>query len=169
MSALVCDPQDIGLASGLLGSLKQVSGTIATAIYVSILQGRIKQELAPTVTAAALNAGLPESDMPALLKAVTAGASTALESVPHMTAQIAAAVGDALQTAYSRSFQTVYLAGIAFGGVATIAAFLTRSIDDRMTSEVARKLRHIDSDGSLAGVESNAAAAAAAKQEKETC
>jgi hypothetical protein len=149
MSALVCDPEDIGLASGLLGSLKQVSGTIATAIYVAILEARIKQELVPNVAPAALGAGLPETNIPQLLQAIAAGTSSALEAVPGMTDQIAAAVGAALQTAYANSFRTVYLATIAFGGVATIAAFLSRSIDDRMTDEIARKLRHIDSDSDL--------------------
>lgn len=32
MAALVCDPGDIGLASGFLGSMKQVSGTIASKL-----------------------------------------------------------------------------------------------------------------------------------------
>ena len=48
-----------------------------------------------------------------------------------------------MKTAYSQSFKTVFLASIAFGGVAVIAACFSRDIDDRMNSEVARKLRDI--------------------------
>lgn len=61
-----------------------------------------------------------------------------------MTTKIASAVGEAVKTAYSHSFQTVYLASIAFGGAAIIAAFFSRSIDDKMTSEVAQKLRGVE-------------------------
>ncbi|KAJ9310837.1 hypothetical protein DTO271D3_8880 [Paecilomyces variotii] len=144
MSALICKPEDIGLASSFLAAIKQVVGTIATAIYVSILTNRLDETLAPTVTPAAVKAGLPKSSIPTLLKAIAAGTSDALDSVPGMTSKIAAVVGEATKTAYSLSFKTVYLTSIAFGGLAIIAAFFTRSIDDKMTSEVAQKLRGTD-------------------------
>jgi len=91
-----------------------------------------------------VKAGLPKSSVPTLLKAIAAGTSDALDYVPGMTSKIAAVVGEATKTAYSLSFQTVYLTSIAFGGLAIIAAFFTRSIDDKMTSEVAQKLRGTD-------------------------
>jgi trichothecene efflux pump TRI12 len=170
MAALVCDPEDIGLASGFLGSMKQVSGTIASkppftlkcehgfvceclylstylplaAIYVAILKNRLNDNLAPTVTSTALNAGISKSSIPALFKALEAGTADALQAVPGMTTQIAAIVEEAVQTVYSSAYRTVYLASIAFGGVAIIAAFSSRSIDDKMTAEVARKLRGVD-------------------------
>lgn len=144
MAALVCDPEDIGLASGFLGSMKQVSGTIATAIYVAILKNRLNDNLAPIVTSTALNAGISKSSIPALFQALEAGTADALQAVPGMTTQIAAIVEEAVQTVYSSAYRTVYLASIAFGGVAIIAAFSSRSIDDKMTAEVARKLRGVD-------------------------
>jgi Fungal trichothecene efflux pump (TRI12) len=64
-----------------------------------------------------------------------------------MTTQIAAIVEEAVQTVYSDAYRTVYLASLAFGGVAIIAAFFSRSIDDKMTAEVARKLRGVNENG----------------------
>ncbi|OJJ43515.1 hypothetical protein ASPZODRAFT_154411 [Penicilliopsis zonata CBS 506.65] len=42
MCPLYCAPEDIGLASGFLGSAKQIAGTIATAIFVAILDNRLE-------------------------------------------------------------------------------------------------------------------------------
>jgi hypothetical protein len=120
--------------------------TFSAAIYVSILKNRLDQTFAPAVSSAALDAGLPKSDLPALLTALSSDAAQVLDSVPGMTSQIAVAVSEAAKTAYSSSSRTVYLASIAFGGVATIAAFFSKGVDDRLTSEVAKKLRRIGPD-----------------------
>jgi MFS family permease len=138
---LICEPGDIGLASGLLGSIRSVAGTIATTIYVTILTDRIKVNLPAYVAPAALGAGLPKADLPALFEAIAAGTPDALEKVKDITPKILAAVGTATQNAYSASFKTVYLTSIAFGGCAIIAAVFTRNIDDKMTGFVARKIR----------------------------
>jgi hypothetical protein len=148
IAGLVCRPGDIGLASGLLGSVRQVSGSVATSIYVSILMNRLATTLPANVKPAVLGAGFPSDDLPALYAAIGAGSAAAMEKVPGITVKVLAALEDALKVAYAEAFQTVYLASIAFGGLAIIAAFFSRSIDDLMTGYVARKFR---------GTETNAA------------
>ena len=49
-------------------------------------------------------------------------------------------VADAVKTAYSQSFQTVFLASIAFGGAAVIAALFSVSVDEKLDNVVAAKL-----------------------------
>lgn len=67
-------------------------------------------------------------------------------SVEGVTTEIVAKASAAAQTAYYKSFQTVYFASIAFGGVAVISAFMMRGrvLDSTLTPEIARKLQGLD-------------------------
>ncbi len=80
-----------------------------------------------------------------MLTAVATGNATAIELVPGITPAVLEGVHAATITAYEKSFQTIYLAAIAFGGVAIISAFLV--VSDRqesvITSEIARKLQGV--------------------------
>ncbi|KAF2024793.1 MFS general substrate transporter [Setomelanomma holmii] len=87
---LVIEPQDIGLATGVLGSIRALGGAVAQAIYVSILTNKSAQFIPSMVTPAATNAGLPASSLPALFQGLTLGNFTA---VPGINTQIIAATG----------------------------------------------------------------------------
>ena len=100
--------------------------------------------LPANIAPAALKAGLPSADLPALFAAIAAGTATAMEAVPGITPTVIAAVGDAVKAAYSQAFKTVYLTSIAFGGLSIIAALFITSIDDLMTDFVARKIRGVE-------------------------
>ena len=81
MSSLVCKPRDIGLASGFLASLRQVSSTIATTSYVTILNNRLKFNLSADVVRAATEAGFKKSAVPALFEAIAIGTPAAFAKV----------------------------------------------------------------------------------------
>ncbi|KAI9924116.1 hypothetical protein MW887_007356 [Aspergillus wentii] len=142
MCSLYCKPEDIGLASGFLGSAKQIAGTIATAIYIAILNNQIAANLPRDVSAAALDAGLPESSLTDLVEAASAGNDSTMEAVPGITNDIIAAVSDVIKTAYSQSVSTIFLASIAFGGASFITALFSVSVDDKLDDIVAAKLSH---------------------------
>ncbi|PYH87454.1 siderophore iron transporter [Aspergillus ellipticus CBS 707.79] len=146
MCPLYCEPKDIGLASGFLGSAKQVAGTIATAIYVAILSSRIATTIPRDVPAAALKAGLPSSSLSSLLSAID---TSAYDSVPGMTGSILSAVENATKTAYSQSFRTVFLVSIAFGGLSVITALFSRPVDGRFTGAVAARLAGFGESGEV--------------------
>ena len=110
------------------------------AIYVAILDSRLTDTLPTDVSAAALKAGLPKSSLVELLKAITAGAPAAMKAVPGINAQIIAAATEASKTAYSQAFSTVFLASIAFGGLAIIASLVSVPIDGEFNNVVAAKL-----------------------------
>ncbi|PCG92126.1 Major facilitator superfamily domain, general substrate transporter [Penicillium occitanis (nom. inval.)] len=137
MCPLYCKPEDIGLASGFLGSAKQVAGTIAASIYVAILTNRLTTNLGE-IPEVAISAGLPASSVATLMEDIAG--SLPISTVPGMTDQISAIVVNAVKTAYSQSFQTVFLASIAFGGMAVIAAVFTVPVDDELNNTVAAKL-----------------------------
>ncbi|KAJ5152785.1 uncharacterized protein N7482_009263 [Penicillium canariense] len=138
MCPLYCKPEDIGLASGFLGSAKQVMGTIATVIYIAILNNRVAATLPSEVSKAALNAGLPKSSLASLFEALSEG--TSMEKITGITEKIMLAVADAAKTAYSESFRTVFLVSITFGALSLIAALGSVSVDDKLDNVVAAKL-----------------------------
>jgi len=50
-------------------------------------------------------------------------------------------VGNAIKTADSLAFKTVYLTNIAFGGLSILGALFAQNIDEKSTNQVARKFR----------------------------
>lgn len=162
MVGLCCEPDDIGLASGLLASIRQVTGTVAgklnpstllatvpnilkthltATIYVVILQNRVPVEMKADVVPAAVANGLPQSSIPLLFEAISSGTAATLDAVPGMTSKIEAAVAAATTQAYTSSFKTVYLASISFGVLSVVAALCTQNVEKFMTGQVARQLQ----------------------------
>lgn len=78
--------------------------------------------------------------MEALITALSSGSTAAVEAVPGITTQTAAAGAAAYQAAYSSAFKTVFLASISFGGVAIIAALLYRETEGPFSHDVVRRL-----------------------------
>lgn len=108
------------------------------AIYIAILGNRVAATLPSEVSEAALNAGLPKSSLAAVLEAVSE--STSMAKIPGITEKIILAVTDAVKTAYSESFSTVFLVSITFGGLSIIAALASVSVDDKLDNVIAAKL-----------------------------
>lgn len=117
-------------------SVTDISSQIAS-IYVAILTNRLTTNLG-AIPEIAVSAGLPTSSAATLMEDIAG--SLPISTVPGMTDQISAIVVNAVKTAYSRSFQTVFLASIAFGGMAVIAAVFTVPVDDELNNTVAAKL-----------------------------
>jgi hypothetical protein len=86
------------------------------------------------VSEAALNAGLPKISMMAVLEAVSE--STSLAKISGITEKIILAVTDAVKTAYSESFSTVFLVSITFGGLSAIDDLAPVSVDDKLDNVI---------------------------------
>ncbi|KAF2836149.1 fungal trichothecene efflux pump [Patellaria atrata CBS 101060] len=93
---LVMEPQDIGLATGVMGSIRALGGAVSQAIYVSILINKSGEYIPSYVTSAATSAGLPAHSIPALLAGVSTGNFTA---VPDVTPAVLEATGKAITEA----------------------------------------------------------------------
>ncbi|CRK15078.1 hypothetical protein BN1723_010508 [Verticillium longisporum] len=93
---------DIGLATGILGSIRGLGGAIAQALYGSVLNNELGKKLPELVVPAATQAGLPETSLTALFAAIAAGD---LSAVPGITNEVIAAVGAATRVAYTESFK----------------------------------------------------------------
>ena len=147
--ALVWEPDDIGLVSGVLCAIRTASGAIATSMYTSILATELNTYLPKYVAPAALSAGLPKSNLKELPAGIPAGAYT---SVPGVDAQVLKAIAGPIQHAYTVSYRTMWLCTLPFGVITIIAAFLTPNVEDYMTDEVGRKLQAYRGDAQSAGI-----------------
>lgn len=102
LAPLPLPTEDIGVALGALGTIRSAGASVATAIYTTILTNKLTKFMNPSVTAAALAAGLPSDSITALLQAISSGD---LDSVPGINPQISAAVGAASALAAANAFR----------------------------------------------------------------
>ncbi|GAP85261.1 putative trichothecene efflux pump [Rosellinia necatrix] len=137
IAPLFCKPEDIGLASGLLASIRSAGGSIAVTVYSTILSNRLKYTIPTNIGPVAVAAGLPEDEVPALAKAILGGT---LAKFPGLTTSISQAVTSVLPTAYSQAYQTVYLASFGFGAIAIVGCLFAKDARDLMTDKVERKM-----------------------------
>lgn len=137
LAPVACATEDIGAATGALGSIRSGGASVATAIYTTILSNKLTKYIPEYVTPAALNAGLPSSSLTDLYTNLSAGT---LRKVPGINADIIAAVVSANANAAAKSFQYVWYAVIAFCVLALIAACLTIDYGVYLTDDVARKM-----------------------------
>lgn len=137
---LVIEPQDIGLATGVLGSIRALGGAVAQALYVSILTNKVTKYIPEYVAPAATSAGLPASSLPQLFQGITLGNFTA---VPGITPQVIAATGIAVRDAYVTTFHYVFYATIPFGVLLIVACVFVPDMDQYLHNNVAKRLQHM--------------------------
>ena len=134
---LLWEPDDLGLVGGVLGAIRSAAGAISTAMYSSILASESAKYLPDYVGPAAIEAGLPEASVPALLAGLSTGDFSAVDGI---TDSITAAASEAAKQAYSLSYRTVFLCTLPFGAILLVASVLSPNVEDYLTNEVARKL-----------------------------
>jgi len=137
IAPLFCKPEDIGLASGLLASIRSAGGSVAVTVYSTILSNRLAFTVPRNVGPVAVAAGLPEDQVPALSQAIIKGT---FAKFPGLTSSVSEAVTSVLPTAYSQAFQTVYLASFGFGAIAIIGCLFAKDARDLLTDKIERKM-----------------------------
>ena len=123
---------DLGMSGGLAGVARYAGGSLAQAIYVSILTNAQSARAAATVPAAAILAGASESAATALLAAFPLG-SAAIAEVPGVNEQIIAAAGGAFQLSYAYGLKITALSSLSFGGFGLIMCLLCENIDAKVS------------------------------------
>ncbi|CAK7219829.1 hypothetical protein SBRCBS47491_003983 [Sporothrix bragantina] len=148
---LASDQSEIGVAGGLGSSFRSAISSVVTAVYVTILTNRLAKTIPAQVPPALEAAGLPSSSIEAFLTAAAAGktsvadAATSLAStIPGLTQNILDAGNAAYRSANADAYHTVYLATIAFTGVAIVLALLGRNTEEMMTDKVVATLANED-------------------------
>ncbi|KIW08472.1 uncharacterized protein PV09_01374 [Verruconis gallopava] len=137
---LVFEAQDIGLATGVLGSIRAVGGAVAQALYVSILTTKAAKFIPEYVTPAVTAAGLPESSLPTFFAGLTSGN---FSSVPGATPNIIAIGATETRRAYFEAFHYVFYATIPFGALLFAAAFFVPNMEKFLTNNVGKRLQRM--------------------------
>jgi hypothetical protein len=70
---LLREPQDTGIASGILGSILVPGGAIAQAVYVAILSNEFPRKIPKYAIPATTRSGLPTKSLPSLFEAINKG------------------------------------------------------------------------------------------------
>lgn len=139
LAPLFCKASDIGLASGLLASIRSAGGSIAVAVYTTILTNRLDSTIPANIGNAVVAAGLPANEVAALSAAVKA---RTWRKFAGLTPSISAAILENAPNAYAQAFKTVYLASLGFGAIAIIGSLLSRDAREHLTDKVERKMHH---------------------------
>ncbi|KAJ5722973.1 MFS general substrate transporter [Penicillium malachiteum] len=131
------DQREIGTAVGMAGSIRSTISTIASSVYVVVLNIRMAESVPTEVSPLLLEAGLPQSSVTAFLNGLSTGD---LSGIAGVTPHIEAVGKSAYKIASSHAFETVYLISISFTGVAVILSFWAPTVDDKLTGQVATRL-----------------------------
>ena len=135
--------QSSGIAAGLVGTFRLLGGSIATAIYTSIVNNGFASSLPDQVTNEIFGLNFPSSNLPALIAAASKNTAAAYRAVPGISPSVTAAAGLAVKRSYVLAFRTTYLVAISFGCAAIVAALFTKDIDRSMkNSERAVRLEN---------------------------
>ncbi|KAI1102553.1 MFS general substrate transporter [Jackrogersella minutella] len=124
----------LSTATGLGFSARAIGGAFGSAVLNAIINGRLVGNYAPAVSGAAVNAGLPESSIPALLKALAAGQIGT--GVDAATPAIWSAALDASRWQYAYAYRLAWASVIPFVVLGIVAVSLMKGVKDLMTEKV---------------------------------
>lgn len=119
------------------------------SVFQTVLANRLAKTIPAKVPAALTAAGLPASQIPDFIKALTAG--TPVTSIEGVTPAIAAAGVRAYRFASSEAYKTVWLVTLAFAGIGIVASCFYGSVDHLITKDVSVQLHKRKDEEKLAG------------------
>jgi hypothetical protein len=131
ISQMGVEHKDLGHSGGISGVSRFAAGTIAAAVYTTILSNTVTKWTLRYVPAAVEAAGLAASKVPGLLKD-----STSPTFAKDYPAAVVAAYGGAVQRAYEKGIQNVAYASLAFGIVGIIACACCKDVNEKMNNKI---------------------------------
>ncbi|KAG9258701.1 fungal trichothecene efflux pump [Emericellopsis atlantica] len=126
---------DLGISGGLAGVARYAGGSLAQAIYTTILTNEQTSRAARTVPAAAEALGLGPQEAQQLLAAISTGATDAIAEIPGITDEIVAAASTAFKWAVAHGLKITALSSLAFAGVGLVCCLLLENIDHKMNNK----------------------------------
>ncbi|KAI7473922.1 aldolase [Hortaea werneckii] len=132
----------LSTATGLAFSARAIGGAFGSAVLDAIINGKIAKTWSSKVGNAALNAGLPDDSVPALLGSISSGQG--IDEVPGVTTAIAEAALDASHWAYARAYRLAWWSIFPFVALALIAVLCLKDVKDQMTEHVEATVEKVD-------------------------
>ena len=136
---------DLGIASGLVGSFRNIGGSVGLAIFNTIRNDVFSSQIVPRIAQAAATSGF-HADAKTLQSLVVAAAEytegnpLAFSTIPGATSVVISSTVEAYKLAYAYACQRVFYATIPFGVIATIAACFIKDPSKYLTNHTAVRL-----------------------------
>jgi hypothetical protein len=128
----------LSTATGLAFSARAIGGAFGTAVIYAVINSRIASHYASDVGSAAVAAGLPQSSVAALLKAMKGATATTAKSqgVPGANPEIMRAAWDASYWSYARAYRLGWWTVVPFVAIAMISVASMKGVKELMTEKV---------------------------------
>lgn len=126
--------EDLGFSGGLAGMARYAGGSLAVAIYTTILTNTQSTRAAATLPAAAMSAGMTPENAQKLLAAFPLG-TTAIAAVPGTNPNALAAASLAFQWSYAHGLKIVALSSLSFGLLGLLCCFYCEDLGPKMTDK----------------------------------
>ncbi|KAI6800267.1 aldolase [Hortaea werneckii] len=132
----------LSTATGLAFSARAIGGAFGSAVLDAIINGKIAKTWSSKVGNAALNAGLPDDSVPALLDSISSGQG--IDEVPGVTSTIVEAALDASHWTYAPAYRLAWWSIFPFVALALIAVLCLKGVKDQMTEQVEATVEKVD-------------------------
>lgn len=132
-------------------SARAIGGAFGSAVLDAIINGRLASNYAPAVANAAVQAGLPESSVTALLTTLAAGGASGVDGA---TAAVWSAAQNESRLQYAKAYQLAWASVIPFVVLAIVAVAFLRGVKELMTEKVEATVEHVsaNSEGDMKSV-----------------
>lgn len=135
--------EELGVASGLIGTFRSAGGSFGNAIFNTILNNVINNDLGGNIARAAISRGYPAQGVTDLVPVViqaesgVPGAPQMLARMDGVTPAVMAAIAETVKNTYAKAFRMVFYASIPFGVIALIGSFFIHDSSDKLNNHVA--------------------------------
>lgn len=137
----------LSTATGLAFSARAIGGAFGSAVLDAIINSKLHSDYANKVGSAAVEAGLPENEVGALVAALLGGQPTSDISGVNATV-LEAAIGESREV-YASAYRLAYSSIIPFVVLAIVAVAYLKGVRELMTNHVEATVEHVDSSENL--------------------
>lgn len=116
----------------------------STCCSLPVINGRLNSHLGKDIAAAAIGAGLPESQVEDVVTAAIAGT---LAKIPDLSPAVLAAITTASEKAYAAAFRLAWSSIIPFVVLAIVLIACLRGVKELMTEHVEATVERVAEDG----------------------
>lgn len=128
--------EHLSTATGLAFSARAIGGAFGSAVLTAIIDSKLNSSYATDVGRAATDAGLPQSSVEGLIKALQSGDAQALQSVPGINQDIIQRAMNASHWVYAHAYRLAWSSIIPFVVLAIVAVAFLRGVKQLMTEKV---------------------------------
>jgi hypothetical protein len=130
-------------ASGLAYSGRAMGGAFGSAVLDAIINSHVNSHLHSAIGSAATQAGLPESSVEKLVKAMETGKKSLVKAIPGISPDIIHAATNASWKTYARAYNLAWWSILPFVVISIVSLCFLRGVKELMTEKVEATVEHL--------------------------